>query len=191
MVAAVVLAVVALGDGDDEPTTRGTGSPATVVPRATTLPTTTLPPSTTASPARRYVGLERDQGALPTAVTEVGGTFLIPDYGVAWVQGPEGTMFWLERVVATGPDGSVSRWRVVDVVTPPPLRPNTSDVVVVLGGTRCEVNGSPSSDVVGVFANAGQEWMDVPRVVWQVDRAAGRLVPLTASVRCINEGYGV
>jgi hypothetical protein len=127
----------------------------------------------------------------PAGVTEIGGTYLEPDYGVAWVQGPEGAMLWLERVAATGPDGSVGRWKVVDVVATPQVQPDATDVVVVLGGTRCEVAGTSSSDVVGVFTNTGQEWMDAPRAVWRIDRTAGRLLPVTGSVRCINEGYGV
>ena len=76
----------------------------------------TAPTTVTTSPARRYVGLEREQGSFPAGVTDIGGSYLVPDYGVTWAEGPEGSMFWLERVTATSADGSVARWRVVDVV---------------------------------------------------------------------------
>jgi hypothetical protein len=192
VVVIVAVVLVASGGGDDEPSgAPSTRPPATAPPgpsSTTALPATAAPTTVTTSAARRYVGLERDQGSFPAGVTDIGGSYLVPDYGVTWAEGPEGSMFWLERVTATSADGSVARWRVVDVATAPSLQPGD---VVVLGLDRCEVGGQPAEEVVGVFASSGQEWLVTPRAAWRVDRTAGRLVPVTSPVRCIDEGYGV
>jgi len=182
----VVVALVVIGGGDDAAVAPSTRPPATMA--AGSSAPTVAPTTVTTSPARRYVGLEREQGSFPAGVTDIGGSYLVPDYGVTWAEGPEGSMFWLERVTATSADGSVARWRVVDVVTAPSLQPGD---VVVLGLDRCEVGGQPTDEVVGVFASSGQEWLVTPRAAWRVDRTAGRLVPVTSPVRCIDEGYGV
>ena len=99
-------------------------------------------------------------------------------------------MFWLERVDATAPDGSVSRWRVTGAVIAPAL-PQDASNIVVLGGTRCELDGQPTTEVVGVFPSAGQEWLTTPKAAWRLDRTSGRFVAVTGALRCIDEGYGV
>jgi hypothetical protein len=185
--AIVVVALVVMAGGDDDGTVAPSTRPPVTTAAGPSAPSVS-PTTVTTSAARRYVGLERAQGSFPAGVTDIGGSYLIPDYGVTWAEGPEGSMFWLETVTAMSADGSVAGWRVVDAVTAPSLQAGD---VVVLGLSQCEVGGQPTKEVVGVFASSGQELLVSPRSVWRVDRSAGRLVPITSPVSCIDEGFGV
>lgn len=171
-----------------------TSEPDTTSSRASTttrarieLPTT----STIPEGARRYVGLTHSPESYPSGVNWVGGALILDDkYGIEWVNGPNGDMFWLERPVATAPDGSVAQWNVLDAVDVPPGHENEGDTVI-LGDTQCEVDGRPAVGVVGMFAYTDAEWYTDARWTWQVDASAQKLDRLTGQVRCVNTSRGI
>lgn len=161
--------------------------PPTVAPRETTAtPTSTTGPA----PGSRYIGLTFPSGVPPTGVRELSGALIVDTgHATSWMDGPEGDMFWLLREAGTDEEGSVTSWEVMDVVVWPPVTEDSAQVVT--GVVRCEVDQAPVEGVSGVFPFADEEWLTDPYAAWWADTRASRFVPLPASTRCQNDGYGV
>ncbi len=135
----------------------------------------------------------RYQGTPPAGIDWIGGALLPEnlDYAVSWVDTPDGEMFWLEWTTPTPAVDGTPEFEVIDaVLIPPPVEVDVSDMVI-LGGTPCQVDGVERTGVVGIFQLSGTEWFEVMLHGWSADLATGQLVPLTGSVRCIDEGWGV
>ena len=95
-----------------------------------------------------------------------------------------------DRVWTSTMDGSVTAWQVGDVVAWPQVEDRRS-AQVVSGAVLCEIDGETADGVVAVFPAAEGEWFTDPYAAWQADTRSGKLRPVSGSLRCLNEGYGV
>ena len=195
--AVVVLAGVAalvVADGGNTPPSVQTPAADSASSPTPSTPESAAPATPDAAPAgsgARYIGLTYPSGDPPAGVGELGGGLLVDtEYATAWMSGPEGDMFWLLREAGTDPDGSVTAWQVGDVVAWPQVEDRRS-AQVVSGAVLCEIDGETADGVVAVFPAAEGEWFTDPYAAWQADTRSGKLRPVSGSLRCLNEGYGV
>jgi hypothetical protein len=206
--AAAAITVVAARRGDDTASPPGTtavvttdapitSSGTTAAPTSTALPTappTTPPPLTAApttapEPGSPYIGMTHAPSAPPNGIRVVSSSVIgTGAYVVNWVEGPEGSMFWLERVTL-GDATDLQQLEVTDVVIFPPLEQDVGDIVIT-GQAPCQLDGTPVQGVVGIFPYNGQQWLTDPYAVWWVDEVAGTFVELPPRTTCIDEGFG-
>ena len=88
---------------------------------------------------------------------------------------------------ATGTSGDFLTVRLDDAVTVE----LTELTDLVLGLTSCTVDGRATNRIVGTFIYEDAPDLTTPVTVWEIDPAAGKLVPVTGAVSCVNEAFGV
>jgi Putative peptidoglycan binding domain len=119
-------------------------------------------------------GLEGRGGGL------VGPVGAVPVYTDEYVVRSAGEMLWFARAETVGPDGGVTRSRVVDAIDLPATGGHIS--------SSCRINGAVADDVRGLIV--GNAALDVtPTAAWKFDIATESIIPLdVAAVRCDVEG---
>ena len=108
----------------------------------------------------RYTGLEYHANESPAGVTWLGGSLLgevspEPTFGVSFLDGPAGPMFWLEEFVSYG-DGGAPNWRVMAVLVEPravvpPEGSEPTAALTYVSNESCTVDGDKVEGIIAVF----------------------------------------